>query len=275
MRTINHRPRKRFGQNFLKDPTVINNIIASLNVGQSDFFVEIGPGLGALTFPLLNILPELTAVEIDRDLSRKLAENCPQDKKLNLYTEDALQFNLALLQQEHAKNQEIRLIGNLPYNISTPLLFHFFQYVDCIQDMHFMFQKEVVDRLIAQPNQKAYGRLGILAQYYCHIEPVCNVSPEAFYPKPAVQSSVVRLTPHKEIPLPAQNIILFQSLVRVAFNQRRKTLRKILKSYLNNEDYIALNIDPSLRPEALSITNFIEMSNFIHQHKTLPPEGMQ
>ncbi len=187
---LNHQPRKRFGQNFLHDKNIIHKIIHAIAPQANDTMVEIGPGQGALTQPLLEQLDHLHVIEIDNDLVQWWKEQALS--KLTLHHTDALKTDLCTLTKEHS----IRLVGNLPYNISTPLLFHFFKHSSCIEDMHFMLQKEVVERIVAQPGSKTYGRLSIMSQFYCEAEYLFTIGPGAFHPKPKVDSAIIRLRPH-------------------------------------------------------------------------------
>jgi len=261
-----HRPRKRFGQNFLQDAFVIQKIIEKINPKVEDRIVEIGPGLGALTIPLLPLVNHLDVIEIDRELVSTLALHFKSLQKLSIHTADALTFDFNALYLRDPARRKLRIIGNLPYNISTPLMFHLLQYSNIIEDMYFMLQKEVVDRLAAKPNHKDYGRLSLMTQYFCEIQSLLTVSPNAFQPRPKVQSAVIRLIPHTIFRNPANNFGLLQTIVRITFNLRRKTLANSLKLYLNTEDFIALNIDPIRRPETLSLADFVKISNYIDAH---------
>lgn len=263
---FSHTPRKRFGQNFLQDLFVIQKIIEAINPHLDDNLVEIGPGLGALTEPLLKHVKKLQVVELDRDLANQLQTTFGHTKQLIIHTADALQFDFNTLTAENS-NARFRIIGNLPYNISTPLMFHLFDFCPHIIDMHFMLQKEVVERLIAKPDTEHYGRLSVMTQYYCDTSYLFTVGPGAFYPTPKVQSALVRLTPHQRLPYPADNHKTLQTITREAFNHRRKTLSNSLKPYLSIEDLKALCIDPGLRPEVLSLAEFVRISNFVYQHK--------
>lgn len=261
-----HNPRKRFGQNFLQDPHVIQKILDCLHLNDSDYVVEIGPGLGALTIPLLERIDHLEVVELDRELvqslqtlQKRLQTEWQGKKNLIVHQADALKFDFSSIKN----TQKLKIIGNLPYNISTPLLFHLFQYYKKIDSLYFMLQKEVVDRLVASSNCKQYGRLSIMAQYFCDIECLFTVDSSAFYPKPKVQSAFVRLIPHTKPLLPEKEFICLQNIVRIAFNSRRKTLSNALKAYLNSSDWQNLKIDPGARPENLSVSDFIGMSHYI------------
>lgn len=254
-----HRPRKRFGQNFLRSPHIIQQILTAINARPKDQLIEIGPGLGVLTKPLLEQLNHIDVIEIDRDLAGQLAGSLGDSQKLTIHVQDVLHFDFNVF-----STKKMRIVGNLPYNITTPLIFHLLKFEQHIQDMHFMLQKEVVDRLCAEPNSKDYGRLSIMAQYHCETEYLFSVDPSAFYPPPKVNSAFVRLVP-RPFPITATNITLLQAITRDAFNQRRKTLSNAFKSYLNTQDFIALNLNKTLRPENLSIKDFVNISNYIDQ----------
>lgn len=255
-----HKPRKRFGQNFLHDKMVIQRIVNSINPRQGDHIVEIGPGEGALTELILDKIGSMDVVELDRDLIPLLKIRFVMNDGLNIHQADALKFNFCELQKSDKK---IRIIGNLPYNISTPLLFHLFDNNHCIQDMHFMLQKEVVDRIVAKPGDSSYGRLGIMMQYFCRSEYVFTVKPGAFRPAPKVDSAIVRLVPHSEPPVDIDNFDEFSKLVNFSFTQRRKTLRNILKGKLSVEQIESIGIEPTIRPERLSLDDFTKISNTI------------
>jgi len=257
-----YKAKKKFGQNFLVDEQIIADIIAAIHPEPEDNMVEIGPGLGALTRPLLKKLSHLHVIEIDRDIIARLENDYPpnnqvQDRKLVIHAGDALEFDFATL------NAPLRIVGNLPYNISSPLLFHFADYAGRIKDMHFMLQNEVVERMIAEPSTPEYGRLSVMLQYRFHMEKLLDVPPESFRPAPKVDSAIVRL-----IPLPANEIIvrnekLFASIVRSAFGQRRKTLRNTLRGYLGEADFEKLGIDAQLRAENLGVAEFAKVANYL------------
>jgi 16S rRNA (adenine1518-N6/adenine1519-N6)-dimethyltransferase len=211
---MNHTPRKRFGQNFLHDHSIINDIISSIAVHPDDHWVEIGPGMGALTTPLLQTGVKLDVVELDRDLVVLLKDKYSQAARLNIHSADALTFDFAQLRQG---DEKLRVIGNLPYNISTPLMFHLLESTSCIEDMHFMLQKEVVDRICAVPGNKQYGRLSVMMQYYCEPELLFDVPPESFDPAPKVMSAVVKLTPHQSPPSPCATPRSSAGLLRKRF----------------------------------------------------------
>jgi len=254
---FSHKARKRFGQNFLHDEYIIQKIASSVNPDEKQNIVEIGPGQGAITRHLLKQCKHLDLLEIDRDLVKHLDTIFPRSEKLDIHNVDALKFEFCSL----AHKQKIRLVGNLPYNISTPLLFHILENAHCIEDMHFMLQKEVVERMAASPGSRDYGRLSIMIQYHCMVESLFNVGPESFDPPPKVESSIVRLTPHKIKPVKVKNYTIFSQLVAQAFSLRRKTLRNALKKSLTEEQIIACDVDPKLRPEMVDIGGFARLSN--------------
>ncbi|MDH5594252.1 MAG: 16S rRNA (adenine(1518)-N(6)/adenine(1519)-N(6))-dimethyltransferase RsmA, partial [Gammaproteobacteria bacterium] len=223
---MEHRPRKRFGQNFLHDPNIISRIIDAIHPRDDQQLVEIGPGQGALTSFLLDRINHLDVVELDRDLVTLLRKKFSDTEKLTIHSADALKFDFCSL---GTQGNKIRLIGNLPYNISTPLIFHLLEQSHCISDMHFMLQKEVVERMAAQPATKAYGRLTIMVQLFCTVEKLFTVPPGAFNPPPKVDSMIVRLIPHESPQYEIKNKTVLQELVNQAFSQRRKTLRNALK----------------------------------------------
>jgi 16S rRNA (adenine1518-N6/adenine1519-N6)-dimethyltransferase len=247
-----HRPRKRFGQNFLQDRQVIDRILQAIHPQVGQHLVEIGPGQGAITAPLLETLGSLDAVELDRDLIAHLTEQFAS-QGLRLHASDALKFDFCQLAEA---GEKLRIVGNLPYNISTPLLFHLFEQQACITDMHFMLQKEVVQRMAAEPGSKTYGRLSVMAQYYCQVSPLFVVKPGAFYPPPKVDSMIVRLTPHPQPPVELDQPGALATVVAQAFSQRRKTLRNCLKSLLDETAIRQCHIDPAIRAEQLSLVEF-------------------
>jgi 16S rRNA (adenine1518-N6/adenine1519-N6)-dimethyltransferase len=251
---MGHRPRKRFGQNFLQDRYIIDSILRSFNPQPDEHVVEIGPGLGALTTPLLKWLNSLTAVEIDNDLHELLQDLPNAADRLRLITADALMVDYGEL------GENLRIIGNLPYNISTPLILHLLTFRSHIQDMHFMLQKEVVDRLAAQPGTKAFGRLTVMVQYACEVEHLFNVPPEAFFPKPKVDSAIVRLTPYTSSPYSEVVTRDLEYLVAMSFGMRRKTLANNLKPIFTAAELIALDIDPGLRPEQINIHQYVKLA---------------
>lgn len=259
-----HFARKRFGQNFLNDPWIINNIVAAINPKSGEELIEIGPGLAALTEPVAAQIDHLRVIEIDRDLAARLAEHPTLKDKLTIYQQDVMTMDFSALAKEIGK--PLRVFGNLPYNISTPLMFHLFNYADAISDMHFMLQKEVVNRLVAAPNSKAYGRLTVMAQYYCQIIPVLHVPPTAFKPAPKVDSAVVRLIPHAKIDTPVKNIKLLARIVTEAFGQRRKTIRNSLGHLFTAEQLAELGFDLNLRAENISVQQYCQLANWLDTH---------
>ncbi|MFA5984638.1 MAG: 16S rRNA (adenine(1518)-N(6)/adenine(1519)-N(6))-dimethyltransferase RsmA [Methylococcaceae bacterium] len=251
-----HTARKRFGQNFLHDHNIISQILDSAQLEAKQHWVEIGPGLGALTEPLLKSGVELDVVELDRDLVALLKNKFQGYGNLRIHSADALKFEFAALVSDAHK---LRIIGNLPYNISTPLMFHLLANANIIEEMYFMLQKEVVDRICSQPGSKVFGRLSVMMQSFCAAEWLFDVPPESFAPIPKVTSAVIRLTPHAQVPS-ASNTARLNQVVTLAFSQRRKTLRNALKTILSEDAIAALGIDPSLRPEALSLEDFVKLS---------------
>ena len=254
-----HFARKRFGQNFLHDDYIIESIVAAIQPKADQALVEIGPGLAALTVPVSKYVDHLTVVEIDRDLASRLIDNPLLNNKLTVIEQDALTFDFNELNQQLGK--PLRVFGNLPYNISTPLMFHLFEYANIITDMHFMLQKEVVTRLVAAPNSKDYGRLSVMAQYFCQIIPVLEVPPTSFKPAPKVDSAVVKLIPYKEKPYQVNDVKILSRVTTEAFNQRRKTIRNSLGNMFTAEQLVELNIDPNLRAENLTVQQYCQLAN--------------
>lgn len=255
-----HKARKRFGQNFLHDPGVIEKIVRSINPKPDDAIVEIGPGLGAITEEILTVNPRLQVVELDRDLIPVLRTKFFNYPEFRIHEADALSFDFSQLVVD---GRPLRIVGNLPYNISTPLIFHLLAQSGVVQDMHFMLQKEVVQRLAATPGDNNYGRLGIMAQYFCKVQPLFEVGPGAFRPAPKVDSAIVRLVPHKELPHPAKNLKTLQAVVRTAFNARRKTLRKALAALVTVEQLQSVGINDGLRPENLSLADYVKIADLL------------
>ncbi|MEX0604664.1 MAG: 16S rRNA (adenine(1518)-N(6)/adenine(1519)-N(6))-dimethyltransferase RsmA [Marinobacter sp.] len=254
-----HQARKRFGQNFLHDAGVIEQIVRSIGPKPDDTMVEIGPGLGALTEEILAVNPNLQVVELDRDLIPILRTKFFNYPGFEIHEGDALKFDFGQL----VRDKPLRIVGNLPYNISTPLIFHLLGQSDVVQDMHFMLQKEVVQRLAAVSGDNNYGRLGIMAQYFCKVQPLFEVGPGAFRPSPKVDSAIVRLVPHRTLPHPAKDLKTLQGVVRTAFNARRKTLRKALGSLITVERLNGLGIDDGLRPENLTLEHYVAIADFL------------
>lgn len=255
-----HTPRKRFGQNFLQDDGVIARIANAVHPLPGEHLVEIGPGQGALTRALIDPRLRLDVIELDRDLVSGLLATFSIYPHFKLHSADALDFDFAELA---ADGVPLRVVGNLPYNISTPLIFRLLEFAPHIQDMHFMLQREVVNRLAAQPGNKHWGRLGIMAQYHCEVEHLFDVPPEAFFPPPKVQSAIVRLTPHAGSPWPACDTRALRQVVQAAFAQRRKTLRNNLKGILDDTALESLGLDPGARAETLSLEDFIALANHL------------
>ncbi len=260
---IKHHAKKRFGQNFLSDPGIIQRIVQSINPKQGDRLIEIGPGLGALTCPVLKLAGEMDVIELDRDIVPKLQLNCGLDavhnNKLRIHNIDVLNFNFSDLNYA----EPLRIIGNLPYNISTPIIFHLVEYSNIIHDMYFMLQKEVVLRLAAKPDTSNYSRLSVMAQYYFQIDALFLVPPESFEPVPKVESAIVRLIPHKEKPIKIDDDKAFAKLVTQAFSQRRKTLRNVLKGICSAQQLESIDISPSMRAQSLSLAQFAKIYNII------------
>ena len=251
-----HRARKRFGQHFLHDQNIIDLILRAIHPLPGDNLVEIGPGQGALTYPLLQRCKDLIAIELDRDLVPVLQREAKRYGNLEVINADILEFDLASL----GKDKKFRLLGNLPYNISTPLMFHVLESMSQIEDMHFMVQKEVALRIVAGPGNNNYGRLSVMLQYRCECQYLFDVGPGSFSPPPKVDSAVVRMTPLTE---PAHDIgdeKVFSAIVQAAFGQRRKTISNSLRPQISRESISACGIDPSLRAENLTIGDFARLS---------------
>jgi 16S rRNA (adenine1518-N6/adenine1519-N6)-dimethyltransferase len=252
------RARKRFGQHFLHDPGVIQRILWAVQPKPGQSLVEIGPGPGAITRLLLEAAGRLVAIELDYTLLPHLQDHCRGAGDLRVYRADALRFDFTALRQGP---QRLRVVGNLPYNVATPLLFHLLRQLEHLQDMHFMLQKEVVERLAAGPGHPAYGRLSVMVQYRCRVEPLFSIGRGAFSPPPRVESAFVRLLPHTRPPVAVADEGRFAELVRRAFGQRRKTLRNTLRGVLPDTEIAALGIDPRARPETLGLADFAALSN--------------
>lgn len=257
-KTLRHHLRKRFGQNFLRDEAIIAEITRAISPIKGDHIVEIGPGDGALTSALIPSGCRLDAVELDRDLRTLLLANFSVYSGFTLHSADALTFDYASLKQNEIP---LRIVGNLPYNISTPLIFRLFECASDISDMHFMLQREVVDRLVASPGNKAWGRLGVVAQFQFEIEKLFEVPPEAFFPAPKVQSAVVRLTPRRENPWPQCSIRQLAVVASRAFAQRRKTLLNNFKGIHEAAVFASLGIDPGARAETLTLNQFVALAS--------------
>ena len=257
---MKHRPRKRFGQNFLGDAAVIAAIVAAIGPAAGDTIVEIGPGTGALTRPLLNAARTLHAIEIDRDLAAALARDF--GPALHLYTEDALEFDFARC------GEALRIVGNLPYYISTPLLFHIARYAHLIRDVHVMLQREVVERIAAAPGAANYGRLSVMLQYVFEADKLLEVPATAFHPAPDVVSAVVRLIPLGAARARAHDESLFAQIVASAFSQRRKTLRNSLRLWLNEDELAVAGVAPTARAQELSVGQFVALADLVSARTT-------
>lgn len=257
---MKHIAKKRFGQNFLTDQAIIGSLIDAISPQSNDLMVEIGPGLGALTKPLMQKLKLLHVVELDRDICAWMVKDYAKEnaeKSIIIHNVDALKYDFTSL------GENLRVTGNLPYNISTPILFHLLDNLAGIQDMHFMLQKEVVERMVAMPSTPAYGRLSVMLQYHLAMEYLITVPPEAFEPAPKVESAFVRCVPHVVLPFVANDTALFAKIVMAAFGQRRKTIRNTLKEYLNDDDFEQIKIGSQLRAENLSVKDYVLITNYI------------
>lgn len=256
-----HIPRKRFGQHFLHDQNILSRIVEAVAPLPGEALIEIGPGEGALTFPLLRAARKLTAIELDRDLIAPLRSRSAGLGDLNVINADVLNVDFAdLAQQLAGTSSQLRIVGNLPYNISTPILFHCLQYAASIRDMHFMLQKEVVERMGAVAGSKVYGRLSVMLQLRCTVEPLFEVPPSAFRPPPKVDSAVVRLTPLAQAAMPRQDFSHIDRVVRAAFGQRRKTLTNSLRDLISAEGFAHAGIDPAARAEQLNPQQFVQLA---------------
>jgi 16S rRNA (adenine1518-N6/adenine1519-N6)-dimethyltransferase len=253
-------PRKSLGQNFLQDPNIIRKIVASLNVQESDVVIEIGPGRGALTEQLLDLGAELHLIEFDRDLSAYWRERAAGNARLIVHEADVLAFDFSQLTDPA---RPLKIIGNLPYNISSPILFALFAIAPAVRSQVVMLQKEVVERMSSSPGSKQFGRLSVMLQYRYQIENLFTVPPTAFYPPPKVESAIARLTPYMELPAVANSERDLQQLVKQAFSQRRKTLRNNLKGLLTAAQIEQAGIDPGRRAETLQVADFVTLSNLL------------
>ncbi len=253
-----HVARKRFGQNFLVSPGIIRKIVDAIGPRSGDTVVEIGPGLGAITEPLLECIDLLHVVEIDRDLIARLANRFPPER-LTIHEGDALEFDFGRLKGPGP----LKIVGNLPYNISSPLLFHLVAFAPLVYDMHFMLQKEVVDRMVADPGNKAFGRLSVMLQYHYHMERLFVVPPGAFNPSPKVDSAIVRMIPRVvgAGETATKDPALFARVVTAAFSQRRKMLRNTLREFISEPDLAALGITPTARAEDIAVADYVRLAN--------------
>lgn len=258
---FHHTARKRFGQNFLHDLGIISKIVNSVAPTPGDNIVEIGPGKGAITELLLARCPKLNVVELDRDLVPFLLASFAKYPEFKLHQADALKFDFSSLA---SAAEPLRIVGNLPYNISTPLIFYLLRLGPLVKDMHFMLQKEVVERMAADPGSKAYGKLSVMTQYFCNVQSLFLVPPECFVPRPKVESAVVRLEPYSDFPVVASDVSVLEKVVNSAFQQRRKTLRNALKQWCDGAQLEALGIDPNARPESLTVADFVSIANACH-----------
>lgn len=263
-RSSGHKHKKQFGQNFLNNGRIIDQIVASIRPQTEDHMIEIGPGEAALTTPLIDVVKRLDIIEIDNDLIAPLKIRFASKPAFNLHHTDALSFDYSTL-LEFEPEQPLRVVGNLPYNISSPLMFHLLKFSEHIKDMHFMLQKEVVDRITAEPGIKAYGRLSVMIQYACQTEYLFTVGPENFTPPPKVDSAIVRLLPYKQKPFIADDEQKFADLVKQAFSQKRKTLRNTLKGWLTAEQIETCGINPTARAETVPVEKFVELANLYNQ----------
>ena len=252
-----YKAKKHLGQNFLNDEIVIQQIIESINPSNDDVFVEIGPGMGAITLPIAKTKAKLHGIELDQDLYSYLSKDTEIYSNINLYHDDALSFKLSKL------GNDLRVIGNLPYNISTPLLFHILRYKECIKDLHFMLQKEVADRLCASPGNKKFGRLSIMFGTYMRIKHLFDIPNTSFKPIPKVTSSFVSIKPKLDNEIIVKNNEHLALLVKKGFSQRRKTIKNALKGFISENILIKHEIDPSQRPEEISILKWSQLSNVV------------
>lgn len=267
---MNARPKKSFGQHFLHEKRYIERIVSAIAPRPEDVVVEIGPGEGALTLPLLASAGKLTAIELDTDLIPGLQARAASVGELRIIHSDVLKVDFTALARERGV-ERLRIAGNLPYYISSPILFHCVDHAAAIRDMHFMLQKEVVERLAAGPGGGDWGRLSIMVQYHCRVEHLFNVGPGAFNPPPKVDSAIVRLVPHAVLPHPAKDHRLLERVVREAFNQRRKTLRNTLKQLMTAAEIEAAGVDGSLRPEQLDLAAFVRLADKLSEQAPQTP----
>jgi 16S rRNA (adenine1518-N6/adenine1519-N6)-dimethyltransferase len=254
--------KKKFGQNFLTDQSVIKEILSHLKPLAHDKILEIGPGMGAITIPLLNKLNHISVIEIDPDMINYLQKKIPKEK-INIINHDVLSIN--------NKDLEVydRIIGNLPYYISTEILIKMIDILGSLKDIHFMFQKEVAERITAKPRSKNFGRLSVLIQYFFDSEILFDISANSFSPPPKIQSSFIKLIPRKKEGLKFKNLINFKKVIKTAFQFKRKTLKNNFKDILNEENFNSIGINPQKRAEMLSIDDFVNIENYIHDHKIM------
>lgn len=264
MHTTTHFPRKHFGQNFLQDSSSIAKIITTIAPSAAQHLVEIGPGLGAITLGLLKSNALVDVIELDKDLITPLTKLCIGFNNVRIHQANALKFDICSLINQQTVTKKLRVIGNLPYNISTPLLFHIINQINCIQDLHLLLQKEVVMRMTAVPGNKIYGRLSIMTQVHCTAMRLFDIPPQAFYPAPKVISSFVQLIPHTTPTYTIIDMNIFARVVTQAFSQRRKTLRNALLPLVPNAIIRTCGLDDNLRPEQLTVQDFVNLTNALH-----------
>ena len=265
---MQHRAKKRLGQNFLVDQLIIERIVDSIHPEENDSIIEIGPGLGALTRPVLDKVNRLDVIEFDKDIIPKLQLNCSFNPALTIHEMDVLKFDFTSFQSNLPSGNKIRIIGNLPYNISTPVLFHLLKHRHVIQDMYFMLQKEVVDRITSPSGTKIYGRLSVMIQSYFDVTPLFLVPPHSFEPAPKVESAILKLQPISHKPDETPDYKALEELVRTAFSQRRKTLKNTLKDLCTLEQLDKVGIDPSQRAETVSLDAFIKLHRLVKSEKS-------
>ncbi|WWO97015.1 MAG: 16S rRNA (adenine(1518)-N(6)/adenine(1519)-N(6))-dimethyltransferase RsmA [Candidatus Dasytiphilus stammeri] len=259
---IEHR---KWGQYYLQDKIIINNIICAINPNLNQFFVEIGPGKGALTNPISQYVDNITVIEIDKKLVNLLKNTNCLKNKLTIYCQDVLTFNFNKL--VHKNDQLIRVFGNIPYNISTPILFKLFHFRNIIKDMHLMLQKEVVNRIIAVPGSKEYGRLSVMTQYYCQANYLFEINPKSFRPIPKVNSALLNLVPYKVLPHEVKNFQILSFITQRAFSQRRKILRNSLRDLVTIEILHKLEINSQWRAENVSVALYCRLANWLSEHR--------
>lgn len=256
---MSYHPNKHFGQHFLNHPRYLEKIVSALSPQPDDILIEIGPGMGALTKQVIEYCNHLHVIEIDKRFIEYLETHLPAHK-VTVHNQNALKFDFSTLLQP---NKQLRIFGNLPYNISTPLMFHFLKFKDHLQDMLFLLQSEVVDRMIAEPGNKTYGRLSVMMQYHCQGYALFDVPPKAFHPPPKVNSTVIKLIPHVYPQPCALDYAVFENVVNLAFQQRRKVIRNSLRSVADEALLSSVQIDPGLRPEVLTVADFVRISNAV------------
>ena len=257
-----HVTRKRFGQHFLRDEEIIARIVQAVAPKPGQRLIEIGPGEGAITLPMLRKCGKMTVIELDRDLVPRIAARCAGVGEVEIINADVLDVDLGKLAGD---GDRLRVVGNLPYNISSPILFHCIDHLDAIEDMHFMLQREVVDRMAASPGSKTYGRLSVMLQLACRVEPLLPVPPQAFRPPPKVDSAVVRLTPLPADQRPTAHQAMIERLVRAAFGQRRKVLSNALDGLASADDLRSVDIDPGARAEQIPAQSFVRLATRLEQ----------